>query len=51
MIKYDIKHKISNLINNIYLRFVKMSDINYYIFKIFSLFTKRVELYKIIKKD
>ena len=50
MIKYDFKYKVLNLINNIYLKFVKIGDINYYISKTFSLFTKKIKLYKILKK-
>ena len=49
-IKYDVKYRISNLIENVYLKFVKTNNINYYIFKIFSLFMKRVRLYKILEK-
>ena len=48
--KYDIKYKISNLIAKIYLKLTKIEEIKYHISKNFSLFIKKIDLYKILKK-
>ena len=50
IIKYNNKYKISNLIKKIYLKLIKIKEIEYHISKSFSLFIKKVDLYKILKK-
>ena len=48
--KYDIKYKISNFVDKIYLKLIKIEKIKYYISKNFSLFIKKINSYKILKK-
>ena len=48
--KYNIKYKISNFIKKIYLKLIKIEKIKYYISKNFSLFIKKIDFYKILKK-
>ena len=50
IIKYNIKYKISNFIEKIYLKLIKIEDIKYYISKNFSLFIKKINFYKFLKK-
>ena len=50
IIKYNNKYKISNLVEKIYLKLTKIKKIEYYILKSFSLFIKKIDLYKILKK-
>ena len=48
--KYNIKYKILNFIEKIYLKLIKIKEIKYHISKSFSLFIKKVDSYKILKK-
>ena len=50
IIKYDNKYKISNLVEKMYLKLTKIKKTRYYISKFFSLFIKKIDLYKILKK-
>ena len=49
-LKYDNKHKVSNLAEKIYLKLTKIEEIKYHISKNFSLFIKKIDPYKILKK-
>ena len=48
--KYDIKYEISKFIKKIYLKLIKIENIIYYILKSFSLFIKKIDFHKILKK-
>ena len=50
IIRYDNKHKILNLVEKMYLKLTKIEKIRYYISKSFSLFIKKIDFYKILKK-
>ena len=50
IVRYNSKYKISDLVDNVYLRLAKIEDVEYYIFKLFFLFTKKVDSYKILEK-
>ena len=50
MMKYNVKYKISNLVDKIYLKLVKIKEIKYHISKSFLLFIKKINPYKILKK-
>ena len=48
--KYDVKYEISKFIKKIYLKLIKIENIIYYILKSFSLFIKKIDFHKILKK-
>ena len=50
MIKYNIKYEISNFVDKIYLKLIKIEEIKYHISKSFLLFIKKINFYKISKK-
>ena len=47
---FDNKHRFSNLQNSIFLKLIKINDVEYHISKISSFFIKKVNLFKIVKK-
>ena len=50
IIKYDIKYRISSFVEKIYLKLLKIKEIKYHISKSFSLFIKKDDFYRILKK-
>ena len=50
IMKYNVKYKILNFVEKIYLQLIKIEEIKYHISKSFSLFIKKIDFYKILKK-
>ena len=47
---YNVKHRVSNLTKSVYIKIIKIDTSEYYLFKTFNLFIKKIIFFKILKK-